>query len=301
MKKVADSPKFSLRLKMEFILSLFRAHRKGVFLEAKQAVADHLRLIHFFERYVPIPFEKTKILEIGCGQRAIQTILFHTDGADVIGIDLEIPTYRMNLSVFLRILRQGGFERALKSFTRHLLFDRDYLSEISTSYGKPVLLNGVETRIMDATRMAFDSESFDFIFSRSVLEHVDDVAAAAREINRLLRPDGISVLFIHLFPCLSGGHCHAWGHPDPSSPPGVPPWDHLRDQRFPADSYLNRLTIGQYRRIFRDAMEVVNEETFTEGEAFLTREIEEELKAKGYTREDLLTSTLLLCARKKIG
>jgi hypothetical protein len=48
-------------------------------------------------------------------------------------------------------------------------------------------------------------------------------------------------------------------------------------------------------------MEVVEEETFVEGEAFLIGEIEEELAAKGYTREDLLTSTLLLCARKKIG
>lgn len=291
----------SLRLKMESIRSLFRAHRRGVSLEARQAVADHLRLIGFFERHLPMPVEKANILEIGYGQRAVQTILFHTDGAGVIGIDLEIPTYRMNLSVFLRTLRQSGFERALKSFTRHLFFDRHYFSEVSKAYGKPVRLDGVDTRIMDATRMAFDSGSFDFIFSRSVLEHVDDVAAAAREINRLLRPDGMAVLFIHLFPCLSGGHCLAWGHPDPSSPPGVAPWDHLRDRRFPADSYLNRLTIGQYRQIFRDAMEVVEEETFVEGEAFLTREIEEELAAKGYTREDLLTSTLLLCARKKIG
>lgn len=301
MKTAARFMGHPLRLKMESILSLFRAHRKGASLEARQAVTDHLRLIRFFERYVPIPAGKADILEIGCGQRAVQTLLFHTDGAEVTGIDLQIPTYRMNLPVFLRILRRSGFERALKSFTRHLFFDRHYFSEVSKTYGKPVRFDGADIRVMDATRMPFDSGSFDFIFSRSVLEHVDDVAAAAREINRLLRPDGISVLFIHLFPCLSGGHCHAWGHPDPSSPPGVPPWDHLRDQRFPADSYLNRLTIGQYRRIFRDAMEVVEEETFVEGEAFLTREIEEELAAKGYTREDLLTSTLLLCARKKIG
>jgi SAM-dependent methyltransferase len=301
MKTATSSQRMPLRLKVESILSLFRAHRKGVSLEAKQAVADHLRLISFFERHVPIPIEKAKILEIGCGQRAVQTVLFHTDGADAIGIDLDIPTYRMNLSVFIRILRQSGFERALKSFTRHLLFDRHYFSEISKAYGKPIPFGGVDTRVMDATRMAFDSGSFDFIFSRSVLEHVDDVAAAMREINRLLQQNGIAVLLIHLFPCLSGGHNPEWGHPDPSSPPNVPPWDHLRDRRFPADTFLNRFTIGQYRQIFRDGLHILEEQTFIEGEKFLTEEIEEELKAKGYTREDLLTSTLLLCVKKRMN
>jgi len=301
MKTTANSQRIPLRLKMESILSLFRAHRKGVSLEAKQAVADHLRLISFFERYIPIPIEKAKILEIGCGQRAVQTVLFHTDGADVIGIDLEVPTYQMNLSVFLRILRENGFERVLKSFTRHLLFDRHYFSEISKAYGKPITFDGVDTRTMDATRMALDSGSFDFIFSRSVLEHVDDVAAAVREINRLLRPHGIAVLLIHLFPCLSGGHNLEWSHPNPLSPPNVPPWDHLRDRRFPADTFLNRFTISQYRQIFQDGMHVLEEQTFIEGEKFLTEEIEEELKAKGYTKEDLLTSTLLLCVKKRMG
>ena len=67
-----------------------------------------------------------KILEIGCGQRASQTILFQAEGAPVIGIDREVPTYHLSVKKFCRTVRINGLERALKSFFRHFLFDRQF-------------------------------------------------------------------------------------------------------------------------------------------------------------------------------
>ena len=46
-------------------------------------------------------------------------------------------------------------------------------------------------------RIGFDSASFDFVFSNSVFEHVQDHDLALREIARVLRPGGVS---FHIFP-----------------------------------------------------------------------------------------------------
>jgi ubiquinone/menaquinone biosynthesis C-methylase UbiE len=42
----------------------------------------------------------------------------------------------------------------------------------------------------DATRLPFASEQFDVVVSRFALHHVDDVAAAGREMARVCRPGG---------------------------------------------------------------------------------------------------------------
>lgn len=46
-------------------------------------------------------------------------------------------------------------------------------------------------------RLPFPEDTFDFVFSASVLEHVQNTADALREIHRVLRPGGTS---LHCFP-----------------------------------------------------------------------------------------------------
>jgi len=294
-----SSQKIPLRARIESSLSLLQTHRKERVQNAKNVVADHRILMGYLTKYLGLPVEQTRILEIGCGQTAIQTALFHTDGARVTGIDVEVPTFRMGFFLLLQVMRSNGFERALKSLARHLLFDKRYFGEVSKEYGKPIHFEGIDTRIMDATGMAFGERSFDFIFSRSVLEHVEDVESAVKEVNRVLSTEGIAVITVHLFPSLSGGHSAEWGDPDRAPSRRVPPWDHLRDNRFPQNTYLNKLKITDYRHIFYGNTGVLNEQTLRGGEKVLTAELEEELGSKGYTREDLLTSTIIFCIRKR--
>ena len=299
MKSVMSGQRMPFRCRIESAFSLLRARRNNLFPGAQEVAQEHRRLLGYLNTYLQCPVEKMRVLDMGCGQTAAQTALFQADGADAVGIDVEVPTYRMNLSTFFRTIRLNGPERALKSLVRHLLVDKRFFAELAEAYGKPIPLEEIDTRVMDATRMTFESESFDFIFSRSVFEHMDNVEAAVKEMNRVLRPDGIAVVTVHLFPCLSGGHSAEWIEPDRFPSTSIPLWDHLRENRFPANTYLNKLTIGRYREIFRAQTEVLKELTWTEGEKLLTKEIEEELRNKGYTREDLLTSTIIFCVKKK--
>jgi len=48
----------------------------------------------------------------------------------------------------------------------------------------------VDLREGDATRMEFDDQSFDFVYSFHALEHMGDYRAALREIHRVLKPGG---------------------------------------------------------------------------------------------------------------
>lgn len=245
------------------------------------------------------PLARARILDLGCGQTATQTALFAADGATATGIDIEIPTFSMGPRTFVRTLRRNGPERAFKSLARHMLFDGRLFRGLSREYGKAVTFDTLDVRVMDATAMDFADSTFDFVDSMAVFEHISDVPAAVRELNRVLKPGGIAVITPHLFPSLSGGHNLEWLWPDEQPGESVPPWDHLRDNRYPAGAYMNKMKLAEYRQHFHAGLDVVDEALVVEGERYLTPALEAELGASGYAREDLLTRTITFFARKK--
>jgi len=279
--------------------SILRAWRDGTFGNAETALAFHNELCDVIRTHLHTGVEQARILELGCGQIATQTVLFQADGADVVGIDVEVPTYTMGLGTLIKVIRTNGVERALKSLLRHWLFDRRSFAELSAKYGKRLPFEALDVRLMDATHLSFPDDYFDFVYSAWVFEHVADVAGAVREMNRVLKPSGIAWINAHLFPSLSGGHNLEWLHPDEKSAEKVPPWDHLLDNRFPVNTYLNKLRLDDYRRIFADTVDVIDEALACEGIDLLTPTIEESLHNRGYTREELLTYNLRFLCRKK--
>lgn len=301
MTDVKTDRRITSRHRLKWWLDLLRLYRAGDQENAASQLVFHKRLTSIIATaFGPQP-GRLRILEIGCGQRASQTILFTADGCDTIGIDVEVPTFRITLPHFFKIIGINGWERALKSIFRHWLFDGQFFLTIASQYGKPLPLDRVEVRLMSATDLEFPDNYFDFIYSSLVFEHIDDVPAAAREVNRVLKPQGRAWINVHLFPSLSGGHQPEWTNINRDNPADsrIPPYDHLLDNQYPAGNYLNKLRWADYQKIFQEHLAVMSETPLLEPISVLTPEMEESLLAKGYTRKDLMTREVAFLCRKR--
>lgn len=250
-----------------------------------------------FERHAGRGVEGARILDLGCGQRFPATLLFHSLGALATGIDTDVvgpfPTGR----AWWRMLRESGFERVLKTAVRRALFDREYYRELGRLARRPLRFRGLDLRVMDARALAFPDGAFDFVHSVAVFEHLIDVPGVLAEMARVLRPEGLGFVEVHLFPSLSGGHHPDWLLPDEVPRTRVPPWDHLRERRHPADAYLNRWRERQYLEAFERRFTILERRSRREGERFLTPDLARGLSA--YSRDELLTRTLSVVLRPR--
>jgi SAM-dependent methyltransferase len=299
MKSAMSSQDISKTQRLASSWNIFRRYQTGVFGNVETTIEFHTELCELVKSKTAIPVAEARILDLGCGQRADQTILFKADGADVTGVDMEVPTYRMSLPILAQVLKINGTERALKSLLRHYLFDRKYFALLSSRYDKPVGFDGLDTRIMNAADLAFPDSHFDVVYSAWVFEHIDDVSAAIREVNRVLKPGGVAWIGVHLWPSLSGGHNLSWEAPDTHPSSRVPPWDHLLEGRFPVNTYLNKMRLDEYREVFNRQINIETEELTREGEKLLVPDIEVALRHEGYTKNDLVTRKVVFVCRKK--
>ena len=64
----------------------------------------------------------------------------------------------------------------------------------------------------DATRLPLSPESLDLVVAYDVLEHIEDDAAAAKEVFELLRPGGVFLVAVPCDPALWSAHDEAVGH-----------------------------------------------------------------------------------------
>jgi hypothetical protein len=102
---------------------------------------------------------------------------------------------------------------------------------------------------------------------------------------------------------LTGGHSLYWQYaldpryPEYDIPADVPPWDHLRENRFPVHVRLNRWRLDDYRGVFNRLTYVIDETLTHEGEHLLDR-APAELRRQ-YSVEDLTTRTVTFTLRKK--
>ena len=246
--------------------------------------------------YVDLPLNQSRALEIGCGQRFTLTLLLDAFGVRATGIDVDYVAPKLTPRAFSRIWRSNGLERAIKTAARRALFDRQYYAALARTSDKTLSRESLDLRVMDACALAFRDDEFDFICSRAVFEHVHDVDRASSEMARVLKRSGAAWLVICPFPGLSGGHHADWSDPDEDRERAVPAWDHLREQQYVHDAFLNKLRVGDYLDIFARHLTVVRATPRFQGERYLTPEIRKELD--NFSREDLLTTTFTVVLRK---
>ena len=238
-------------------------------------------------------------LEIGPGQQLGSLRCFSLEN-DMVAIDTDVIAAGASLLTYVRMLRHNSLLRTAKTVARKSLgVDRRFRKTLLRRLGAPTFPATSVLR-MSATEMTFPQESFDFVYSHSVFEHIDDPGAALAEIDRVLRPGGVAYVSVHLYTSHAGSH-------DPkllADGVAVPPlWPHLRPafaHTVHPNTYLNRLSLSEWRELF---------ESLLPGATFLAdRQDEElgdalrELRAAGeleeYTDEELLTVNFIAVWRK---
>lgn len=249
-----------------------------------------------------------RVLDLGCGQRYPFALQCAAAGAEVTALDLNYIKPDFLPLAFYRTIKHNGVKRAVKSLLRRALWDDKYYQALETSATRPLRSHQSKINfiVSDPTSANYPLPpcSFDLIASNAVLEHVIDVPKFAIEVARLLDSAGYFYAIIHNFYSLSGGHNLEWAFPHEYPSSNVPPWDHLRENRFPAWTYLNRCTPEQFKNTFARHLQILffegvginHDSGELEGEHFLTPEIAAELKS--YPRDLLLTRSWCMICKK---
>ncbi len=195
------------------------------------------------------PIAGCHALEIGPGQWYSQYLYF-ARLCRVTAIDLDVLPVGFDPFGYWRMFRENGARRVVKTLGRKALgIDRKYFTEYKRQLGVDRLPTPAVAR-MDATKTTFADNTFDFVYSSSVFEHVPDPATMLRECARIIRPGGSILTDLHLYTSDSGNH-------DPriisGDRKGLPYWPHLRPTHAGVcrtGAYLNKLRLAEWHDLF---------------------------------------------------
>jgi SAM-dependent methyltransferase len=125
---------------------------------------------------------------------------------EVVGIYLDVFVHKLNFVGFTQMAKRNGWMRTSKTLARKMAgIDSRVRKELLLQLGLPSLPQ-FRVRQMDAAKMDFPNNHVDVVFSRAVFEHLADPSAVISEIRRVLKPNGVMFLALHLFSSHSGCH-----------------------------------------------------------------------------------------------
>ncbi len=250
-------------------------------------------------RELDVQTDSLRTLEIGCGKAYWLTLLAHSSGMNVTGIDTEFVSSKNQLSKYLSIIRDNGIERMLRTLVWDKCYAKPYYHQLAMQAPFSLNFKDVDIRRMSSTNVDFPDNTFDLVISHEVFEHIDDIGRTVLTLKRILKPGGITYIYVHNFTSLSGGHHIAWKYPDTEPSDTVPPWDHLREKSFPdIPSWLNELRESEYKKIFEEHMDIIEWlPVGKEGEKLLTPDVRAELS--DYDEHELLTKGFIIIATPK--
>jgi hypothetical protein len=252
------------------------------------------------------PLEGKSAFELGCGQRPLRLINLLARGADVRGVDLDKVVIRPRLTDFLTSLKENGAERALKTTARYLLFGRsEYRKVLEAIPGATEsLLDLAQARIVRgsaADPSIWPEEPVDFVYSEDVFEHIpkSDLQDVCRMLAARLSSNGVALIRPMVFTGIRGGHNAEWYEASEGRERACPPWDHLLDNKYPSNTYLNGLWLSEYRQLLETHFEIL-EETIAnpaEGQWAMTPELRKRLSK--FPDEELFSNRVRFLLRTR--
>lgn len=213
--------------------------------------------------------KETRVLELGFGQRPFRLFAIQSIGCNAAGIDLDTPLYRPNISQAWALVRQNGLVRGAKSILRHIVFDgHEYrcLDIFLRSYNthlRPQLSRLIVGDLSDEKNWTRAGDRFDLIYSFDVFEHIpkDVIPSVLRNMLNHMGDDSIAVIAPLIFTGICGGHDLGW-YPHIVDEAGIkrgPAWGHLTGETPPVDTFLNKITLAEFREIFSYYFDILAE------------------------------------------
>jgi SAM-dependent methyltransferase len=239
------------------------------------------------------------VLDVGPGQFLIQSRYFALENK-VVALDSEVILDRFSLRGFVDMVRCNGLQRAIKTVARMGAgIDRLYAVELRQRLGVGAL-PAVELRRGDACQMPCADNSFDMVYCRAVLHHLDDPAAALMEMRRVLKPAGVAWVDLHLYSSWNGSL-------DPRVMFGRDPkfhWAHLRHgaSGVVEGAHLNKLRLADWRELFSRSWPGVQLQLIEVQDPALQLSADQlisERRVTGYSKEELLTTTVVALWQKR--
>jgi len=242
-----------------------------------------------------------RALEIGCGKAYWLTLLMHSYGINVTGIDTEFTSSKNQISKYLSILQDNGLERMVRTLVWDKFYAKPYYQQLASQAPFQLNFNEIDVKRMSSVDVRYPDNSFDLVVSHEVFEHIEDIPGTVLTLKRILKPTGITFIYVHNYTSLSGGHHIAWKYPDTEPSDTVPPWDHLRNKEFPdIPSWLNEWREKEYQKEFEKHLDIIEWLPIgKEGEKLLTSDIRAELS--DYCELELLTKGFIIIAKPKIN
>ena len=276
-------------------------HLSNVFGQEELAtrVIERVRLAQeHLENAFGVKWRGKQLLDLGCGQMLRHALVFAQHN-DVTGIDRELPFRPPYVIDAIRSTYSCGVHRAVKTLVRQLLgVDMRYRRALTHALGIRALRRP-SLSCMDAKKLRFADESFDGAYSISTFQHIDEPQMAAREMARILKPEAVAYIDLHLYTSRRGSE-----HPHlTTSENTYPPWGHLRpSSKYYGKHglYVNALRLHEWKALLEcvfDEVQYIGIEAEKERDRrYLTDAVRAELN--DYSEEELLTSTLIAVCRK---
>ena len=270
---------------------------------------DVRRYQSVYARYSGRDLKDACVLEVGFGQRPFRLFALQSLGVKVIGVDIEQPTLTNWDSI--RVAKRHGIYRAIKSLVRLRVFDakvyREFARQVQAEFGRPLIRDRKCLITDDCASSGFwkrNSGPFDLIYSEDVFEHIprDHLKAAVEHMASHLSPGGLLLTTPMVYTGICGGHHIEWysGTFNRSIDRKIPAWDHLLDNSFEADTYLNKLSRHEYRELFARHFNILEESTPLGdlGREFLTDELRQRLRS--YSDDELFSNNVSFVLQKKV-
>jgi hypothetical protein len=300
--------------RVRYLFDLFRMRWIG------RGTFDNQEKLDLVEEYVAIAakhgidLRQAQILEIGVGQRPYLGITLYGLGYDYRGVDLDVTFYPPSIQKIRRLHHSNGALRLLKTLVRYYLFDRSEYQKLFTSLG--VKSSQIErSKIFVQANAAYVDYNNIFadasgavnscplvVVSESVFEHIPlaDLGLILHNLNSFALASRRKLLLLTrptIYTGICGSHLTEWYHHAVYSdtPKRSQPWEHLRLNRYVADTYLNQLSLAQFRDLFTSCGYYIAEESVKHpclGAAFLRDpQIRQELSA--WPDEELLSNDVM--------